>query len=60
LKSGIGSFLDGNMMLSKNVMGVTSLVHLIYTRSISMQCSTPYIRNLTPLGEDMTCHHELC
>ena len=59
LKSGMGSFLDGNKILSKNVIGVTSLVHLMYTRSISMQCSGVPVSSVIILREDMVYHHEL-
>jgi hypothetical protein len=41
----MGSFLDGNRTLSKKVIGVTSLVHLMYTLSISMQCSDTSVRD---------------
>ena len=36
-KSGMGSFLDGRRTLSKKVIGVTSLAHIIVSRSMSIQ-----------------------
>jgi hypothetical protein len=59
LKSGMGSFLEGNRTLSKKVIGVTSLVHLIYTRSISMQCSKHPLASSSPLMRT-AYRHALC